>query len=437
MMPAFTLPGAHARPLETFETCLARIRADNDRLNAVLDLTPDARQSAEAAQARRDRRASLSPMDGVPVLVKANIAVAGLPWHAGIGAYRDRLAAADAPVVKALRDDGAVILGTLNMEEGALGAITDNPHFGRCLNPLGEGLTPGGSSGGSGAAAAAGFAPVTLGTDTMGSVRIPASYCGVSGHKPSRGAIATHGVTALSHSLDHVGPMASRASDLAAAFSVMSGIALPRRTKALDGAVIGRWRIELDVDVPVAVMQAFEAALDHLRGLGARIEDVRLPGYRFGETRREGLLIAEYEGYHEHAGAMAEKPDGFSPAFTKMLEWGGRQSEARYREALATLDVCGVEAAKAFSRVDFIVSPTALETAFPFGAPVPSGQADLTAFANFAGIPATSVPMGVGASGLPLGLQIMGRAGDDYRCMALATAFDERLSGLPATARAD
>lgn len=426
MIPAPTLAEAHARPLEALEASLAHIAALNGRLNAVLDLAPGARAEAEAADARRKAGQSLSALDGVPVLVKANIAVAGLPWHAGIGAYRDQIATEDAEAVARLRAGGAVILGTLNMEEGALGAVTDNPHFGRAYNPWGEGLTPGGSSGGSGAAAAAGFAPVTLGTDTMGSVRIPAAYCGVCGHKPSRGAIPTGGVMALSHSLDHVGPLAARATDLAPAFSVMSGIPLPSREKPFAGAVIGRWRVELERDVPGEVMRAFEEALETLRAMGARIIDARLRGYDFGKTRREGLLISEYEGHAFHAPALEKTPEGFSPGFTGMLAWGAKQTRERYREALAMLDVCGVEAARTFSKMDFLVSPTALETAFAFGEPVPSGQADLTAFANFAGIPATNVPMGPGADGLPLGLQIMAGAGRDYATMALASAFESR-----------
>jgi len=258
----------------------------------------------------------------------------------------------------------------------------------------------------------------------MGSVRIPAAYCGVSGHKPSRGAVPSQGVIALSHSLDHVGPLAASAADLAPAFCVLSGIPLPSRVRPFAGIVIGRWRVELEMDVPGEVMRVFEAALETLRTLGASIVDTRLRSYDFGRTRRHGLLISEYEGHAVHARGLEKSPDGFSPAFTKMLAWGAKQSEARYREALAALDMCGTDAAQTFSKVDFVVSPTALETAFAFGDPVPPGQADLTAFANFAGIPATSVPMGLSTNGLPLGLQIMAGAGKDYDTILLAAAFE-------------
>lgn len=424
MMAAPTLAEAHARPVEALEASLARIEALNGRLNAVLDLAPGARAEAEAAEARRKAGARLSALDGVPVLVKANIAVRGLPWHAGIGAYRDRIAAEDAEAVKRLRAGGAVILGTLNMEEGALGAVTDNPHFGRSYNPWGEGLTPGGSSGGSGAAAAAGFAPVTLGTDTMGSVRIPAAYCGVCGHKPSRGAVPVEGVIPLSHSLDHVGPMTRRAADLAPAFAALAGLPVRTVDKPLAGKRIGRWRFETEMEVRSDVMQAFEVALALLREQGAQIVDLRLKRYGFGKSRREGLIISEWEGHGEHANAMAENRQGFSAGFAKMLQWGAKQGEGRYQEALAVMGRSGVDAVEAFRRADLIAAPTALEPAFAFGEPIPASQADLTAFADFAGIPSTSVPMGLSREGLPLGLQIMAPAGADFAGIAAAAAFE-------------
>lgn len=424
MIPAPTLADAHARPLEALEASLARIAALNGRLNAVLDLAPGARAEAEAAHVRRKAGQSLSALDGVAVLVKANIAVAGLPWHAGIGAYRDRIAAEDAQVVNRLRAGGAVILGTLNMEEGALGAVTDNPHFGRAYNPWGEGLTPGGSSGGSGAAAAAGFAPVTLGTDTMGSVRIPAAYCGVCGHKPSRGAVPLEGVIPLSHSLDHVGPLTRKAADLAPAFAALAGLSVRTVDRPLAGKRIGRWRFETEMDVRPDVMRAFDGALALLREQGAEIVDIRFKRYAFGQSRREGLILSEWEGHAEHAAAMTDNPQGFSDSFTKMLQWGAKQGEARYQEAMGVMGRSGVDAVEAFRKADLIVAPTALEPAFRFGEPVPAGQADLTAFADFAGIPSTSVPMGLSAEGLPLGLQIMAPAGSDFAGIAAAAAFE-------------
>ena len=163
----------------------------------------DALAAAEASD-RRHAEGRPQPLDGIVTAVKDNLSVAGKPWTAGIEGRRDLIADADASAVGLLRENGAVILGGANMEEAALGAVTDNPTYGRCINPLGSGLTPGGSSGGSAAALAAGFVDLALGTDTMGSVRVPAAYCGISGIKPTFGAIDRTGLAMLCPSLDTV-----------------------------------------------------------------------------------------------------------------------------------------------------------------------------------------------------------------------------------------
>jgi Asp-tRNA(Asn)/Glu-tRNA(Gln) amidotransferase A subunit family amidase len=203
-----------ATPMDALQVYIDRIERFNPALNAFLAL--DRRRAVRDAQAsgrRWSRGAPRSPLDGVPIGVKVNIAVHGMPWHAGIAAYGDRVADGDADCVSRLRSAGAVILGVLNMHEAALGATTDNAAFGRCHNPHRHDVTPGGSSGGSAAAVAAGLCAAALGTDTLGSVRIPASYCGVFGHKPSHGATATAGVVPLSPTLDSLGFIARSAGD--------------------------------------------------------------------------------------------------------------------------------------------------------------------------------------------------------------------------------
>lgn len=418
-----------ARDPETgLAEALERIARLNPALNAVLD-TADVSEQAAASAARWRAGAPLSRLDGMPVAVKANIALEGLPWHAGIGAYRDRIAARDSEAVRRLKAAGALVFATLNMEEGALGAVTDNPHFGRCFNPWGRGLTPGGSSGGSGAAVAAGMVTLALGTDTMGSVRIPAAYCGVAGHKPSRGAVPDDGVVPLSTTLDHVGPLARSADLCRIAFETLSG-----RSCAIRDAgplTIGRWRVEKHVAVDSGVMAAFEDALDRMAKIhGARIVDIELPGYDFGASRRAGLLIAEREGAAIHADALANEPDGFSPDFRKMLAWGARQSEERAAGAFALLDTCRAAARTAFETVEIIAAPTAAETAFRFGEPVPAGQADITAFADLAGIPATSVPSGL-ANGLPVAVQFMAADGRDDLALHAAALFEAARGPFP------
>jgi aspartyl-tRNA(Asn)/glutamyl-tRNA(Gln) amidotransferase subunit A len=397
------------------EESQVRIERCNPKLNAVLDRCgPGAAVSG--------------PLSGLPVGVKANIAVEGLPWHAGIAAYQGRIAERDAEAVRRLKAAGAQIVASLNMEEGALGAVTDNPHFGRCFNPWGEGLTPGGSSGGSGAAVAAGLVALALGTDTMGSVRIPAAYCGVVGHKPSRGLVSNEGVVALSHTLDHVGPLARSVALCSRALEAMAGKPL-----APAGPVkrIGRWRMEKHVAVDPAILDLFEAALRQLEADGCEIVDVELDGYAFGASRRAGLLVVEREGAAIHADMLKTAPEGFSPFFRKMLAWGADQSEEKAAAARAVLDDSRRAAGHAFEKVDIIASPTAAETAFAFGEPVPAGQADITAFADLSGVPAISVPCGL-AKGLPAGIQFMAPMDQDLRALAIAARYEALRGPFPA-----
>jgi aspartyl-tRNA(Asn)/glutamyl-tRNA(Gln) amidotransferase subunit A len=326
---------------------------------------------------------------------------------------------------------GAIIAGTLNMEEGALGAVTDNPWFGRTLNPwsaAGEALTPGGSSGGSGAAVAAGLCVMALGTDTMGSVRIPSAYCGVAGLKPSRGLIPTDGVIALSTTLDHVGPITRSARDLPAFVSALSG--QPERVaRGLTGLRIGRWRFEDHLSADAAVQAAFEAACARLDSAGAGIVDVHAKAYEFGRTRRRGLLISEIEGHEIHAEAIKTHAAGFSDHFRRLLDWGAGQPADKARAAYGAVRAVEDDAKAWFADVDLVVSPTALEPAFAFGDEIPAGQADLTAFADMAGIPAAAVPMGLTDAGRPVSIQFMASAGQDGLAMKAARQFEVMTGG--------
>ena len=209
-------------PLGLTRLMLERIAAFNPALNLFVTLCRDAALGDAAASGERaasgQRR---GPLDGIPVALKDNIDLAGVPTSNGFGGPPWRVPARDAEVVRRLRAAGAVILGKLNMHEGALGATTDNPHFGASINPHCPGYTPGGSSGGSAAAVAAGLCVAALGTDTGGSVRIPAAYCGVVGLKPSHGLVSTGGVVPLSWRLDHVGPLTRTVADARLVFTAL------------------------------------------------------------------------------------------------------------------------------------------------------------------------------------------------------------------------
>ncbi|MCA6249227.1 amidase, partial [Phenylobacterium sp.] len=321
-----------ARPTAVLETYLARIEQANPAIHAFVDLDIEgARDAAKASSHRWASGLALSPLDGCLVGVKANIAVAGLPWTAGIGAYRDRVADRDAACVARLRAAGAIILGTLNMEEGALGAVTDNPWFGRTQNPWRAGYTAGGSSGGSAAAVAAGLCAVALGTDTMGSVRIPSAYCGVFGIKPRYAAISEEGVMPLSPSLDHVGVHARSAGDCAA---VLAEIAVP--DPASPNAPLAVLDVTDRASLPDDVRAAFVALVAAAEAQGVLEGSVPLD-IDLGRLRRRGLLISEAEGFAEHAAMLQARPDGFSETFASMLRWGAAQPPAKLAEARAEI----------------------------------------------------------------------------------------------------
>ena len=221
------------------DNCLNRIKglfrtiyAQNEDLKIVTFLdAQEAYISASSHDRRRQNCDDIGPLEGLLLGVKENISVSGLQWSAGLGAWKDRIAAVDSLAVGSLRAAGAIPTVMLNMHEGAFGATTNNPHFGRTANPLDPKRTPGGSSGGSAAAIAAGFTDIALGTDTMGSIRVPAAYCGVTGLKPTRGLIPRTGLQLLSSTLDTIGPIAREVALLGPMTEIMAQF-LPGQTYA-------------------------------------------------------------------------------------------------------------------------------------------------------------------------------------------------------------
>lgn len=423
------LRGGYARqdvsPTDVLEAFAARIARRNQRLNAYLDLRLDgARREAMAAVERLRTKRQRSLIDGVPFAVKANISIAGLPLHAGIAAYRGDVAKADAACVSLLRRAGAIPLGIVNMHEGALGATTDNPHFGRTHNPWREGLTPGGSSGGSAASVAAGLCAFALGTDTMGSVRIPSAYCGIAGFKPTRGLISGAGLLELSPTLDHVGVHASSAADLCDVMSAFGVQAAPAATVRIG---VAKWGARVSVEP--AIVEAFDAAVGVLRTL-ARTVQVDISDFDFGALRRRGLLISEWEGFRIHKRKLAESRDGFSPEFAGMLEWGASQPTGALETAHAEIGASAARFSRFFDQVDIVALPTTPQGPFAFGAEVPASQADLTCMANFGGFPAAAVPATV-VGAPPPSIQFIGRLGADAQVLGLALAFEEARGPAP------
>jgi Asp-tRNA(Asn)/Glu-tRNA(Gln) amidotransferase A subunit family amidase len=412
------------------DAVLAEVARRNPRLNAYLHIDADgARAAARASDARRSAGRGFGPLDGLTLGVKDNIDVAGMPTTAGMATRRGRVASADAFVVERLRAAGMVLVGKLNMHEAALGTSNANPHYGRCENPLREGFTPGGSSGGSACAVAAGLCALALGTDTMGSVRVPAAFCGVVGFKGSYGAVSTRGTVACSYALDHVGPIVRSQRDLALVWPAIAAFdaacadarrvlapseAVPQYVTASNLGALG---------VAPGVQQAFTAALERLRRQGAHIAAIDLAGYDFGLARRAGLLTVEADLLHEHAADWREQPHHFSPELAKLLQWAERQSAAAYATARRTVVLANVEVQRWWQHGQVMLLPTTPLVAHAFDEVTPPNVADLTAIANMAGVPALTVPLPVNRDGagsdLPTALQAIAPYGSDTALLRL------------------
>ncbi|MCX5577682.1 amidase [Kaistia terrae] len=415
---------------------LERIAETNADWRIFITIAPEtALAEAEASDARRAEGRTLGPLDGIPIAIKDNIDVAGMPTTVGTAAYRNRHPARDAAVIARLRDAGAVILGKLNLHEGALGATTDNPTYGRCENPRVPGSTPGGSSGGSGAAVAGALVAIALGTDTMGSVRIPAAYCGNWGLKPTKGLVGTSGLAYLSWTLDTIGPLANSPEDLALAIRAMAGpdsddprsVATPEGwdptpTKtSLKGLVLGRPSVVDSVACEPEVRAAYDALLARAVAEGAIIKDVAIDGWDTGKARRAGLLISEAEAGSLLGADLDTLGDGFSDGFRRFLDYGRKAPGERIAAAYAALDRLGLAARQALDGVDALILPTAPQRAFAHGAPAPADQADFTALANIAGLPAIAFPLP--GDPKPNSAQLVGRAFEEGKLLGIAKAL--------------
>jgi aspartyl-tRNA(Asn)/glutamyl-tRNA(Gln) amidotransferase subunit A len=425
---------------------LDRIAIQNPSLNAYLEVfDKSALELARAADARRARGQALSPLDGVPIALKDNIAVAGTRCTNGVGALRDRLAAQTAFAAMRLDDLGCIVLGKLNMDEAALGAATDNPHFGRTDNPFIAGDTPGGSSGGSGAAVAAGLCAAALGTDTLGSVRIPAAYCHVVGLLGSRGMVSRTGVHPLSHSLDQVGVLARNVADSAALYAALCAYdptdeqSLPssdRFGQTLNDAIgdSSDMRLRLgfldivqccDGDNAHAIMQRYDELASRLASSGQRIERRIKPALDYTALRRACLLVIEAEGYQ--ACQYWLDRDGVSESLQGMLNYGAKQPASRIEAARATLRDARLQWRALVDSYDLLLVPTAPQTSFAAGSDVPASQADFTTPASVAGLPAISLPAGTAPDGRALSLQLIAPARAESRLLRFANQIQEQI----------
>lgn len=376
------------------------------RANAPLNAFTDFDGSAEGGG---------GALAGLTVGVKANIAVAGMPWTAGCEVYRGRVAPKDAAVVTKLRAAGAAIIGMLNMEEAALGAKTDNPWFGKTQNPHKTGYTPGGSSGGSGSAVAAGLCDIALGTDTMGSVRIPAAYCGVYGFKPAQTSVSQEGLELAEEWLDCIGPLARSLDLLESAARVMTDFG---DGDAASGPLVTL--AETGVDCELEVIEKFR---DVIRLAGSEIAVAQL-AHPLSRIRFSGFIKTSKAMAAHFADAGQDK---LSANLKKLLTYGPKRSDADWAEDQAILAETAQAVQDIVAKHAAIILPTAPQGAFSHSEDAPANQADYTCLANIANLPAISLPMGVDDAGMPLGLQIVGRTGHEADLFQLAREFDAKL----------
>ena len=435
-------------PREVVEAHLRRIEALNPRINAFItvcaeEATADARRAEEEIQDGNRR----GPLHGVPVGVKDIVDAAGVLTTQGSSFFPDNVPAEDAECVRRLKAAGAVLIGKCNTHEFAAGSTTVNPHYGACRNPWDEERVAGGSSGGSGAAVAAFMCPVTVGTDTGGSIRGPAGACGTMGLKPSYGRVSLRGVFPNAWSLDHAGPLARTARDCGLALRGMAGFdpldpgsanrETPDFRAGLDEGVRGmRVGVCEDFHLPendASVQKGFERALSTMEELGAVLVEVRYArAARAEEARR---VIADAELFVVHRERLRGRPEKFGEDVRKRLENASRATLDDYARARRERRMLAREMEEAFAGADVLLAPGYPCPAAPIatamgrvnGREVPFsglGRPQLGPW-NLFGFPALAAPSGFSAEGLPVSVQFIAPPWEEARVLRAAHAFEK------------
>jgi aspartyl-tRNA(Asn)/glutamyl-tRNA(Gln) amidotransferase subunit A len=454
---------------DVVESCLRRIDAVDDRVKAFLTPTHDAAREQAARADERRAAGDESPGAGIPLALKDVLATRGITTTCGSQILHNYVPPYDCTAWARLRDAGSVLLGKTNCDEFAMGSSTENSSFFPTRNPWDLDAVPGGSSGGSAAAVAAGEAIWALGTDTGGSVRQPAALCGVVGLKPTYGLVSRYGLIAFASSLDHVGTFTRSVRDAATLLSAIGGkdprdatsldVAPNDHTAGLDDGIAGLRVGVLEDAFGEGVEPGVEArvreAVERLAGLGAEVGEASLPhagytlpAYYLIAPAEASSNLARYDGVrYGHRAAdprdvvdmmMRTRGEGFGDEVKRRIMIGTYALSAGYYDAyygqaqkVRTLIIRDYEAA--FERYDVLVSPTSPTTAFRLGEktddPLAMYLADIfTIPADLAGVPAISVPCGVDDRGLPVGLQLTARVLDEGRLLRVAHAFEKDLA---------
>jgi aspartyl-tRNA(Asn)/glutamyl-tRNA(Gln) amidotransferase subunit A len=454
------------RPGEVVRAALDRIAEKNERLNVFITVNREAalRRAAEMDATIRDA-VKTHPLAGVPVTVKDNMCTAGTRTTCGSRILGNYVPPYTATVVRKLEEAGAILVGKTNLDEFAMGSSTENSAFGPVRHPLNEEYVPGGSSGGSAVAVAAGLTSVSLGSDTGGSIRQPASFCGIVGLKPTYGRVSRYGLVAFASSLDQIGPFGVNVRDVARALGVIAGrdrydatsadAPTPDYLAALTGDIRG-----LRIGVPpecfgeglnAEVKAQVEAAIKKLEARGAEIVEVHLPHTKYAiavyyliATAEASSNLSRYDGVRygfraEEARTLSEmykrtRDEGFGAEVKRRIMLGtfalsAGYYDAYYEKAQRVRTMLCDDFAAAFRKCDVIATPTAPTPAFRIGEksddPLAMYLSDIyTVTMNLTGVPAVSVPCGVSRDGLPIGLQLIGNHFDEARLLNVAYATE-------------
>jgi aspartyl-tRNA(Asn)/glutamyl-tRNA(Gln) amidotransferase subunit A len=430
-------------PVELTSAILERIGRLDGPLNAFITIM---REEALAQAGLAERQLldgdDLGPLHGIPISLKDLYQTAGVGTTGGSTILADWVPAGDAAVTRRLRQAGAIVVGKNNLHEFAFGATNENPHYGVARNPWDRDRTTGGSSGGSAAAVAAGLGYASMGSDTGGSIRLPAALCGVVGVKPTYGLVSRAGVLPLSWSLDHCGPLTGTVEDAAIVLNAIVGHdpadpasadrVMPDLTTALDGRVrglrVGLLAEYLGENVDPEVATAVRTAARDLERLGTRVEEVSVPEVEHGAGASLAILYAEAAAVHERW--LRTHRDAYGADVLERLSQGERLTATQYLKGQRARRVLIDRFAALFERLDGLITPTV-----PIVAPtVPDARGNaargqllgFTRLFNVLGLPALSVPCGFSAGGLPIGLQVVGRPFDEPTVLRVAHAYEQQ-----------
>ena len=435
-------------PVEIVDACLARIEATEATLNSFITLLPEAARAAarraEQEIRRGDRR---GPLHGIPVGLKDLFHTAGVRTTSGARIYDTYIPDTDCTVAVRFRQAGAILLGKLNMHPLAYGPTGENDDYGHMHNPWNPERVTGGSSGGSGSAPAAGQCHITMGSDTGGSVRIPAALCGIVGLKPTYGRVSRAGLTPLSWCLDHPGPMARTVEDVALAMNAIAGYdpldpasansPAPDYTAGLGadlrGLRIGVVREYFDAELDAGVGDLTMQAIGVLGELGAEIVDVSLPLFEYAQPISNAILMSEASAAHRDT--LLKYGEQLYPPVRERLEEGLFISAAEYLRAQQGRQVFCQQVAGLLRDVDLLAGPAEPVTAPPLleqrvevggrSRAVTPMLTKYTRVYNITGSPAISAPCGFAGDGLPVGLHLAGRAFDEATVLRAAYAYQQ------------